>query len=155
MLMKRFIERKISAEQFDWIYYDNRDIDLDNNRNSGYRDWYSNRSIDEVETNFGKKYVYNIFSQSIKEYYSKELLEYERAAYEYNIDGEEFFDGIWCFVDACTVNFLNCNPEHFDPECDINEEEFYDMINTAYGILERNKDKWMPIPIHDKFNLKK
>lgn len=137
-LMKDFLQKKISPWEFRKKYWHQRNEDLDENRLSGYRDYYLDRVLLGDGKKFQEKYCQLLYEKGISV-----LKEYEKGAKELNIKGESFFMGLWNFIDYPVKDYYPSDDEGFDPQFDVDEQTLTEIIQAVFDVLEHNKDRWM------------
>lgn len=136
--MNDFLQRKINSWEFRTEYLSQRHEDLDKNKTSGYSDYYLHKILWGNEKKFEEEYS-NILYEKGK----LMLKEYEQGAKDLDIKGEIFFMGIWDFIDIPIIEFYPSDREGFDPKFDIDEKMLKEIVQAAFDVLERNKDRWM------------
>lgn len=136
--MKDFLQKKISPWEFRTVYWNQRDKDIDQNRISGYRDYYLSRVLQGNEKKFKEEFCQLLHDKGISA-----LEEYENGAKSLDIKDEMFFMGIWNFIDYPVNDYYPSDDEAFDSLSDIDEKTLTEIIQAVFDVLERNKDRWV------------
>lgn len=140
--MKDFLDGKIIPWEFRKKYWHQRNGDLDINKESGYRDYYLSKVFLGNEKIFEEEYADFLYQKSRTNECLNILQEYEKGANELNIVGEDFFMGIWNFIDEYVREYYPSDNDGFDPASDVDEQTLTKIIRAVFDVLERNKDRW-------------
>ena len=142
--MRELLEKKITPLDFDKKWHSQRGKDIDENRNSGYTDYYLNkRVLKGKEKEFKEKYSAYLYTKHWKSDWKDGLLVFEEGGQKLDIKTEQFFMGIWRFLDPYVREYYPSDSEIFDPKEDVGEEELLDKVGFCVEILDRNKERWM------------
>jgi uncharacterized protein YyaL (SSP411 family) len=138
--MKDFLQKRMNSWEFRTKYLGQRSRDSDQDKKNGYTyEKYEEelKNLTENEKKFEKEYydVLNYEGMSV-------LKEYEKGAKILDIKGEMFFMGIWNYVDCPIIEHYPSDREGFDSKEDIDEQTLTEIIQAAFDVLERNKDRW-------------
>ncbi|CAL7961113.1 hypothetical protein MIDIC_240074 [Alphaproteobacteria bacterium] len=144
-MMKNFLSEKINAWEFRQKYWRQRNEDLDKNKASGYSDGYSDKikNLKGKEKIFEEEYSDLLYRKAWSDSCSDILIQYERGIKELDIKGEMVFMGIWHFIDEYIREYAPSDSAYFDPEMDVDEKTLRNRVQAVFGVLERNKDRWM------------
>lgn len=141
-LMQDFLNNKNSAWGLRERYLSQRNEDLDQNIITGYSDYYLNRVLFGKEKIFDEEYADLLYRKALKDNWFDILKEYEKGAKELDIKGELFFMGIWNFIDEYIREYHPSDDEGFDPVFNFDEQTLTKIIQAAFDVLVRNKERW-------------
>lgn len=139
-MMDDFLQEKISPDEFQTKYLNQRDKDFDQDEKNGYTyEKYKEKlkNLPQNEKEFKDKYCDVLYEKGMST-----LDQYEKGAKSLNVKGEIFFMGIWNYLDCHIIQFYPSNEEGFDPRFDTDEQTLIKIVQAAFGVLERNKDRW-------------
>lgn len=170
-MMKDFLSKKITPWRFRKKYCNQRNHDINENRKNrddyyiqknidideavkdGFAEYYQQRVFTENEKIFKEKYfsfLYEKFSPLSPEYDgplyekgSKFLPKYERALKDFDIKGEIFFMHMQELIEMDIIDYYPKYKEGFNPGFDTDEKTLRRVVQLAFDVLERHKDRWM------------
>ena len=139
--IQKFLKGNITALNLQKRYFEQRHIDLGNDKKNGYYGY--SPILNEEEKEFKEQYKKKLYEEVWSPNYLEILKEYEEGAEKLNISGEVFFMGIWNFIDEYVRDYNPSDAEYFNPKQDIGEKELEEKLGAAYEVLERNKERWL------------
>lgn len=143
-LFQSLLTDQLGALEFQQLYSKQSSADIDINRANNYTGFYRSkiRALKGDALSFYNNYFTPLCLNALSTDSLEYLHKYEKAAIEFDVDGEIFFLGIDCFISDLVREFTPRKSELFDPEQDIDEEKLLSNLKAAYEILQRNKDRW-------------
>ena len=141
--MHDFMDRKITAEEFERWFMRKRDADIDQDIANGYYQYYENKVFSGNELKFQKKYSnYLYHCQPPEDEYW--LSRYSKGVEKYNITGETLFLPLYDLLSVKVrdlFHYWNTPAELFDPNDDIEEEELRWYCGEILRILEKYRNR--------------
>jgi hypothetical protein len=162
-MIKDFLEYRLKAFDFRDDFDDQRRSDQNENKTTGFSDFYFNRKYKGNKLMFQERYYYE-FYESTEGDFKDALDAYVKAARELEIKGEQFFCNLPDHIYEYTMDFLprtkeesiiagwdalvsgefpEQTEEEYEAGYDVDEKTLRYRVQLIFDVLDKNKDLWM------------